>query len=83
MLASVGGVGPVGVPFELRVTSVGPKITIFVNANPVMTQTLSGATLCRFKDIGCAPNGGANVGFGLWADADVTSTFNDFRIESP
>lgn len=83
VLSSVTAVGAVGTPFELRVTSVGPTITIFVNANLVMTQTLSGANLCKFKDIGCTPNGRANVGFGLWADTDTASTFNDFRIESP
>ena len=76
--------GPVGTPGELRVTSIGPVISIFVNggSTPLISQTLSGANLCKFKDIGCPPNGGANVGFGLWADTDTASLFDDFRIES-
>ena len=81
-LAGASGIGPVGTPFELRVTSLGPVITVFVNGTQVMTQTLAGANLCKFKDSGCPPNGGANVGFGLWADTDTASTFNDFRLES-
>ena len=81
-LAAATGIGPVGTAFELRVTSNGPTITIFVNGSLVMSQTLAGANLCKFKDIGCPPNGGANVGFGLWADKDTASTFDDFRIES-
>ncbi len=81
-LAGATGIGPRATPFELRVTSVGPVITVFVNGTQVMTETLAGANLCKFKDIGCAPNGGPNVGFGLWADTDTVSTFNDFRIES-
>lgn len=81
-LSAVTGVGPVGTAFELRVTSNGPTITIFVNGSLVMTQTLAGSNLCKFKDMGCAPNGGPNVGFGLWADTDTASTFDDFRIES-
>ena len=81
-LAAATGIGPRGTPFELRVTSLGPVITVFVNGTQVMTQTLAGANLCKVKDSGCPPNGGANVGFGLWADTDTASTFNDFRIES-
>ncbi len=83
-LASTGGVGNPNSTFELRVTSIGPTITVFVNGTLRMTQTLTGTNLCKFKDIGagCTPDGVANVGFGLWADTDTSSTFDNFRVES-
>ena len=83
-LASTSGVGNPNSSFELRVTSIGPTITVFVNGTLRMTQTLTGTNLCKFKDIGagCVPDGNANAGFGLWADADTNSTFDNFRVES-
>ncbi len=83
-LASTGGVGAPGSSFEVRVTSNGPTITVFVNGTLQITQTLTGTNLCKFKDIGtgCVSDGRPNVGFGIWADADTTSTFDDFRLES-
>lgn len=83
-LASVNGVGNPSSSFELRVTSIGPTITVYVNGSIRMTQTLTGANLCKFKDTGpgCVSDGQANVGFGLWADTDTQSTFDDFRVES-
>jgi hypothetical protein len=84
-LAGVTGIGPVGVPFVLRVTSNGPTITIFVNGVLKMTQTLTGTNLCKAKDLGCTPAVATpnNTRWGLWADADTSSTFDDFRVESP
>ncbi len=83
-LASTSGVGNPTSSFELRVTSNGPTITVFVNGTLRITQTLTGTDLCKFKDIGsgCTPDGRPNVGFGIWADNDTSSTFDDFRVES-
>lgn len=83
-LASTSGVGAPGSSVEVRVTSNGPTITVFVNGTLRITQTLTGANLCKFKDIGpgCVPSNGANVGFGIWADTDTVSTFDNFRVES-
>ena len=83
-VASVNGIGNPNTAFELRVTSIGPTITVYVNGTLRMTQTLSGANLCKFKDIGpgCVSDNQPNVGFGLWADSDTSSTFDNFRIES-
>lgn len=83
-VASTGGVGNPNSTFELRVTSIGPTITVYVNDSLRMTQTLTGANLCKFKDIGpgCVSDGQPNVGFGLWADSDTLSTFDNFRVES-
>ncbi len=83
-LASTSGVGAPGSSFEVRVTSNGPTITVFVNGTLRITQTLTGANLCKFKDTGtgCTPDGQANVGFGIWADTDTQSTFDNFRVES-
>ena len=83
-LASTSGVGNPNSTFELRVTSNGPTITVFVNGTLRMTQTLTGTNLCKFKDIGpgCVSDGKPNVGFGIWADSDTLSTFDDFRLES-
>ena len=83
-LASTAGVGAPGTSFEVRVVSLGPTITVFVNGTLRLTQTLTGTNLCKFKDTGtgCTPDGRANVGFGLWADKDTVSFFDDFRLES-
>lgn len=83
-LASGGGVGPIGTPFELRVTSKGADITVSVNGVQKIAVTLTGTNLCKAKDLGpgCIPDGVANNGFGLWADNDTSSTFDDFRLES-
>lgn len=83
-VASTNGVGNTNSTFELRVTSIGPSITVYVNGTLRMTQTLTGANLCKFKDIGpgCVSDGQPNVGFGLWADSDTSSTFDNFRVES-
>ena len=83
-LASITGVGNPNTSFELRVTSIGPTITVFVNGTLSMTQTLTGTNLCKFKDTGpgCVSDGQPNVGFGLWAESDTRSTFDNFRIES-
>ena len=83
-LTSITGVGNPNAMFELRVTSIGPTITVYVNGTLSMTQTLTGTNLCKFKDVGpgCVSDGQPNVGFGLWADSDTRSTFDNFRIES-
>ena len=83
-LASTSGVGNPNSTFELRVTSNGPTITVFVNGTLRMTQTLTGTNLCKFKDTGpgCVADGKPNVGFGIWSDTDTTSTFDNFRVES-
>jgi hypothetical protein len=83
-VASTNGVGNPNSAFELRVTSIGPTITVYVNGTLRMTQTLTGANLCKFKDTGpgCVSDGQPNVGFGLWADSDTQSTFDNFRVES-
>ena len=83
-VASTNGVGNPNSTFELRVTSIGPTITVYVNGTLRMTQTLTGANLCKFKDTGsgCVSDGQPNVGFGIWADTDTSSTFDNFRVES-
>ncbi len=83
-LASTAGVGAPGTSFEVKVVSLGPTITVFVNGTLRLTQTLTGTNLCKFKDTGagCTPDANANVGFGLWADKDTSSFFDDFRLES-
>ena len=83
-VASTNGVGNPNSTFELRVTSIGPTITVYVDGTLRMTQTLTGANLCKFKDTGsgCVSDGQPNVGFGLWADTDTNSTFDNFRVES-
>ena len=83
-LASTSGVGNPNSTFELRVTSNGPTITVFVNGTLRITQTLTGTNLCKFKDTGtgCVSDGNPNVGFGIWADTDTSSTFDNFRVES-
>ena len=83
-VASARGVGNPNSTFELRVTSIGPTISVYVNGTLRMTQTLTGANLCKFKDTGsgCVSDGQPNVGFGLWADSDTSSTFDNFRVES-
>jgi hypothetical protein len=83
-VASTAAVGVPGTSFEVKVTSNGPTITVFVNGTLRLTQTLTGTNLCKFKDTGagCTPDGRANVGFGLWADNDTSSFFDDFRLES-
>jgi hypothetical protein len=83
-LASTAGVGAPGTSFEVKVVSLGPTITVFVNGTLRLTQTLTGTNLCKFKDTGpgCTPDANANVGFGLWADKDTVSYFDDFRLES-
>jgi hypothetical protein len=82
-LASTAGVGAPGTSFEVKVVSLGPTITISVNGTLRLTQTLTGTNLCKFKDTGagCTPDGRANVGFGIWADNDTSSFFDDFRLE--
>ena len=83
-VASTSGVGNPNSTFELRVTSIGPTITVFVNGTLRITQTLTGTNLCKFKDTGsgCVSDGQPNVGFGIWADTDTSSTFDNFRVES-
>lgn len=81
-IASATGIGPAGTPFELRVTTNGPNITVFVNGSLRIGVVLAGANLCLAKDTGCAGDGQPNVGYGIWADRDTTSVFDDFRLES-
>jgi hypothetical protein len=82
-VASAGGLNGQGTPFELRVTSIGTQISVFVDDQLAISYALTGATACLIKHIGCEGNGVPNTGFGLYASRDTGSVFDDFRIEAP
>ena len=87
VLATATGVGTFNAttPMVLKVVSAGAAITVSVNATVRITHTLTGTDLCRIKDVCVLPavaDGVANDSFGIAADMDASSRFEDFRIES-
>lgn len=60
----------------LRVEAVGDRVAAYLDGTLVLSHTLSGQDVNLFKNP-------AHDGWGLWAEQDDTTTFDDFHVDSP
>jgi hypothetical protein len=74
-IASVTGVGVVATA-DLRVETFDPTVKVYLNGTLWLAYTLTAAERTTFK-------AAANTRFGLIADADANTRFDDFRVTGP
>lgn len=61
---------------SVTVIAVGSSVQVFWNGGLVISYTLNATEVAALKDAGSNQ-------FGLWAESDSTSRFNNFRVQSP
>ncbi len=70
------GATPTPASITLRVRTVGSLVEVFIDGGLVLTHTLNAGDTTTFKNA-------AHDGWGLWAERDATTTFDDFHVDTP